>query len=64
MNTDRMYEHEIDRWENEGGSLQHRETNVVNPFFLQPRSWIEKKKKRHDGECRPTNQRLRRSVCS
>lgn len=60
MNTDRMHEHEIDRWENEGGSFQHRAPDSVSPFVFQPRSWVERKQKRHDGECRKKNQQLKR----
>ncbi|PAY16143.1 hypothetical protein CKO51_28495 [Rhodopirellula sp. SM50] len=42
MNTDRMYEHEIDRWENEGGSFQHRAADSVNPIVFQSPSRVER----------------------
>lgn len=60
MNTDRMYEHEIDRWESEGGSFQLRKANSAKPFVSQPRSWVERKQKWHDGDCRKKNQQLKR----
>lgn len=44
MNTERTDEHEIDHWENEGGSLQHRTADIVNPFIFQQRSWIKRKR--------------------
>ncbi|QEF97798.1 hypothetical protein Mal15_18420 [Stieleria maiorica] len=59
MNIDRTHEHEIDRWENEGGSFLCRAAYIADPIGVQQWSWTERKQQRHDGECRKKNQQLK-----